>query len=55
MKRKAVDTLETAAKDENPLKKRALSEYDAKANFLKGLFDESVLGDYTQQYANSQP
>lgn len=55
MKRKAQDPAQTVVTDEKPSKKRALSKKDAQADFRKGLFDSSVLSDYTQQYANSQP
>ena len=55
MKRKAEDPAVTAVTDESPQKKRALSEHDVKADFRKGLFDNSTLSDYTQQYANSEP
>ncbi|KAJ4287201.1 putative component of NuA3 histone acetyltransferase complex [Kalmusia sp. IMI 367209] len=36
-------------------KKRAISDDEAHQNFRKGLFDSSVLADYTNYYAASQP
>lgn len=36
-------------------KKRAISDDEAHANFRRGLFDSSVLADYTSNYAKSQP
>ena len=47
-------------KNEAPLnggksKKRAVSDDEAHGNFRKGLFDSSVLADYTSYYASSQP
>jgi hypothetical protein len=36
-------------------KKRALSENEVQQSFRRGLFDDSVLSDYTKEYAHSQP
>lgn len=36
-------------------KKRAISDDDAHENFRKGLFDTTVLKNYTDSYAASQP
>ena len=36
-------------------KKRAISDEEAHQNFRKGLFDSSVLDNYTKYYADSQP
>ncbi|KAK7178877.1 hypothetical protein DPSP01_004859 [Paraphaeosphaeria sporulosa] len=36
-------------------KKRAISDDEAHGNFRRGLFDSSVLADYTSYYASSQP
>lgn len=36
-------------------KRRLLSDDEARASFRDGLFDEKVLKDYTQEYADSQP
>lgn len=52
MKRKneSIDASEAAG-----LKKRALSDETLKARFRDGLFDEQVLKDYTESYAQSAP
>jgi prolyl 3-hydroxylase /prolyl 3,4-dihydroxylase len=36
-------------------KKRAIPDDEAQQNFRKGLFDSSVLDDYTKSYASSKP
>ena len=36
-------------------KKRAISDDEAHGNFRGGLFDSSVLADYTSYYAKSKP
>ena len=36
-------------------KKRAISDDEAHKNFRKGLFDTTVLKDYTDSYTASQP
>lgn len=51
VKRKAQDNPAANGKS----KKRALSDDEARSNFRKGLFDTKVLGDYQNQYAESQP
>ena len=55
MKRTAENPPEELAKEEKPVKKRALPQNDAKANFRSGLFDDSVLKEYTTKYASSEP
>ncbi|KAL2199557.1 Oxoglutarate and iron-dependent oxygenase degradation C-term-domain-containing protein [Corynascus similis CBS 632.67] len=54
MKRKAAGS----ADGKNPAKKRpknTLSDENARARFRKGLFDKTVLDQYTSQYASSSP
>jgi hypothetical protein len=36
-------------------KKRALNGTNVQSNFRGGLFDQTVLDEYTNSYANSQP
>lgn len=51
MKRKA----EMESEAESRPKKRVLSDEEVRASFRPDLFDEAVLQQYTEEYANSQP
>ncbi|TPR03073.1 hypothetical protein CAN33_0013120 [Aspergillus niger] len=55
MKRKTDGRDSLGGKDQPESKKRALSSEEAAARFRVGLFEPSVLKDYTEQYAQSAP
>lgn len=55
MKRKTDGRDSLGGKDQPESKKRALSSEEAAARFRDGLFEPSVLKDYTEQYAQSAP
>ncbi|RAK94457.1 oxidoreductase [Aspergillus costaricaensis CBS 115574] len=55
MKRKTDGRESLGGKDQPESKKRALSSEEAAARFRDGLFEPSVLKDYTEQYAQSAP
>jgi hypothetical protein len=44
-----------APANDQPKKKRAISDEDAHKNFRSGLFESKVLEGYTKYYAESQP